>query len=247
MSNNDSVAKLAANAHDDGEPFDVPDTLKARCQRLYGWTSEFADKGIQGYCLFMKFKLQQEDWNASILSPSLVVDQVWHQHILDALHYYQACTKYTDGHVIGHDPDGGLDQAARAKRVESTKICLKLVFRNNVDAEVWSFEEGSTENTFGCDDTGSNKSKKRQRTPTVDDLLSLFVKICNRGNKISIQLKPTSPMEDLAASIEEATSIPVCKQRLFYKHKQLLLSDTPIMLGMKDGDTVTMIIRLGGC
>jgi len=136
--------------NENGDSFAIPSSLGTRCKRIYKWNDAFADTALTAYHQFIKLKLQQEDWNATILSPSLTVNKVWQQHILQVQHYVKACQDYTGGELIGYDPEEGSDKVARAKRVEATKLCLKTLFgKKDVDAEAWKFG----------DDTSSEKDE----------------------------------------------------------------------------------------
>ena len=101
--------------------FQLPSSLQSRCQRKYGWEITFAKKALKGYQHFMKLKKLHEDWNATKLSPSIVIGQVWHMHMLDPRHYSNACQEYCDGEIIGHDPEGALDEETRKLRRKNPK------------------------------------------------------------------------------------------------------------------------------
>lgn len=55
--------------------------LVKRCMRINGWDLKMARKVLKAYRQFLFLKKQYEDWDAKLLSPSLLVDQMWHQHI----------------------------------------------------------------------------------------------------------------------------------------------------------------------
>ena len=129
------------------DAFPVPDNFADRCAREYGWEFSMANKAIQGYQDLMKLKKLHQDWEGKILSPSSIVDKVWHLHLLDNLHYNKACRDFCGGTiVIGHDPEGAMDVAARAERRKTTKIALiTLLGKDGVDDEVWgSLNEEAT-------------------------------------------------------------------------------------------------------
>lgn len=129
-----------------GESFALPETLRLRCVRLYGWSEPFADKAIKAYLQFIKLKYQLEDWDAVTLLPSVAVDLVWRQHVLDVTHYVRACHEYCGGYVIGYNPDVGLaghsSRDAIYKRAEATKLCVKTLFDRDMDPEVWTWKIG---------------------------------------------------------------------------------------------------------
>lgn len=125
-----------------GEGFCLPQNLKARCMRSYGWDEAFTDEALQGYLQFMKLKIQHEDWDAKILCPSVTVDLVWRLHVLDIEHYKVSFDDYCGSIAnISYDPDGDLESAARDERIKTTKISLTALFgRESVDSKIWSFE-----------------------------------------------------------------------------------------------------------
>jgi hypothetical protein len=45
------------------------------------------------------------------LAPSVMVEQMWHQHLLDARNYPHDCHLLCGGTYVGHDPDGGSKEA----------------------------------------------------------------------------------------------------------------------------------------
>jgi small ubiquitin-related modifier len=97
--------------------------LVARCMRVHHWPESEARKILKAYRQFLVLKKIKEDWNAEILSPSAEVDLMWHQHILDVVNYSHDCMLLC-GHVIGHNPDGGLNDSARAERRRVTQAAL---------------------------------------------------------------------------------------------------------------------------
>ena len=158
--------------NDNNEHFAVPDSLKHRLMRGFGWSSEFAGSALEGYRQFMKLKLQLEDWDATALSPSLVVDRVWHEHLLDNKHYNQACLDYAKT-IIYHDPDGALNKHDHAERLKTTKVALKVLFGQGINTDVWNFPNDATDRTkFVVVD---DRTKKRHRS---DDTLTLEFQFC---------------------------------------------------------------------
>lgn len=73
---------MEATKNENGNLLGEPRGLEERCGRLHGWDPSRINRAKLAYRHFMKLKLlQPEDWHATILSPSLIVDKVWHQHI----------------------------------------------------------------------------------------------------------------------------------------------------------------------
>ena len=115
--------------------------LVVRCMRVYGWDLEKTRKILSAYKQFLALKELYKDWNASIISPSLLVDQMWHQHILDVVNYTHDMILLC-GNVVGHNPDGALDTERKAKRDTTTRDALETYFANQYDKEIWGIKEG---------------------------------------------------------------------------------------------------------
>ena len=124
--------------------FAIPHGLLPRCARQFGWSAEVCQRVLTAYRQFMELKRQHADWNATVLSPPVLVDKMWHEHILDVQHYVKACRDYS-ANIIGHNPDGALDPAAQATRIHTTKIFVQAFFDKQViDSEIWSvFGDGA--------------------------------------------------------------------------------------------------------
>ena len=107
--------------------------LVKRCMRVYGWDAPKTRKFLVAYRQFLTLKKEQEDWDATVLSPCFLVDQMWHQHILDVVNYCHDMMLIC-GRVIGHNPDGGA--SGKAERDENTASLLEQRFPD-YDKDVW--------------------------------------------------------------------------------------------------------------
>jgi len=110
--------------------------LAARCQREYQWDETKCRKVLKAYRQFLLLKKHFQDWDATILSPSGPVDQMWHQHLLDVTHYCHD-TIVLCGHVVGHNPDGALDAAMKTHRTKTTRDALVEHFGSDFNMEMW--------------------------------------------------------------------------------------------------------------
>jgi hypothetical protein len=71
-----------------------------------GWSLSYATGAIQEYKRFMVLQsldLNQELW------PSIIVDSVWHLHLLYTANYHNFCRSVLDTDFIHHDPSKGGD------------------------------------------------------------------------------------------------------------------------------------------
>jgi hypothetical protein len=90
--------------------------LVNQCIKEYDWSEEFAARVVKQYEWFINLKIKHEDFDATQFSPSLLVDKVWHLHILDTKSYFEFCG---EGSYVHHDPNV-VDEYARAKRYYQT-------------------------------------------------------------------------------------------------------------------------------
>jgi len=117
--------------------------LVKRCMRVYNWSIGKTRKVLTAYRQFLTLKKEHKDWNATILSPSYLVDQMWHQHILDVVNYTHDMMLLC-GHVVGHNPDGALDLQQKTERDETTHKALEERFANKYDKEIWGVDSTDT-------------------------------------------------------------------------------------------------------
>jgi len=112
--------------------------LVERCMRVHGFSEGFAKRVLKGYRQFMELKSVMNDWNELKLSPSVPINQMWEQHLLDNLSYTEDCLLLF-GRVIGHNPDGVLDGPALQERIMTTKIAFQARYGDDLDQDVWDF------------------------------------------------------------------------------------------------------------
>eukprot|EP00985_Skeletonema_marinoi_P010601 scaffold4961_cov124-Skeletonema_marinoi.AAC.6 len=111
--------------------------LVKRCMRTYSWDEAKARKVLAAYRQFIMLKKNLQDWDANILSPCYLVDQMWHCHILDVVNYCHDMMLLC-GHVVGHNPDGALDYVAKQKRDDTTRASLEEHF-GSYGEEIWDY------------------------------------------------------------------------------------------------------------
>jgi len=224
----------------------------------------------------MKLKLQHEDWDASTLSPSCTVDLVWHQHMLDPVHYVEACQAFTSGHVVGHNPDGGLDVAARMERIKTTKISLRSLFGKDVDSEVWSFRgdadnaandnnndddndddnnniernnvHSNTEATaFDMEEKPQKNPKKRGREPAEVITICLQHYIFGKIVYTYYKLAKSTELSNVESHYANWTGIRPCELRLLHDGERIEPTSTPAMRDMHDQERIDVMMAQGGC
>jgi len=143
--------------------------LVKRCMRTHGWDEAKARKVLDAYRQFMILKKELKDWDAEILSPCYLVDQMWHCHILDVVNYCHDMMLLC-GHIVGHNPDDALDYIAKQKRDESTRASLIDNF-GSYDEEVWDYSPDAASETVGTEDSNYSESESgvhQDDTITID-------------------------------------------------------------------------------
>ena len=166
--------------------------LVKRCMRVYNWNLEKTRKILIAYRQFLTLKKLRKDWDATILSPSYLVDQMWHQHILDVVNYNHDMMLLC-GHVVGHNPDGALD-GKKAERDEATRHALEEKFANKYDKEVWGEKMNQGVTVLNV---GDNELTVRVRDHE------------NPHNLIPFIMMKTAPMEALFNTYAQRKGLPV--------------------------------------
>ena len=96
---------------------------------------------IKEFKRFVILKALYRDVNASILSPSYQVDQVWHGLLQFPLDYIRLCDAIlpvdAPTRVIDHNPFGSDDVEAQAKRYEKTLEAYALFYRQDPPSKFW--------------------------------------------------------------------------------------------------------------
>lgn len=144
-----------------------------RCVRILGWTEDFCRQVLVAYKDFIECKTILHDFDATKLSPSIPVDQMWHQHIRDTRNYASDCELLV-GEFLHHDPDGDVNHEARARRMETTKTLIAQRKGTEVlDTVVWNFgmhvgteRETNDDSTQDC---CGNGTRRRRRSPSPSD------------------------------------------------------------------------------
>ncbi|KAJ3148514.1 hypothetical protein HDU86_007444 [Geranomyces michiganensis] len=74
---------------------------------------------VTEYLKFLYIKYHCNDWNANIFSPSQIIDEVWHLHILDTRNYHKDIVALC-GHSVEHNPEGPYDAEQQEVRYAAT-------------------------------------------------------------------------------------------------------------------------------
>ena len=141
----ETAIAAAIFAVDEALPFDPYATkidsggrLALRCARNLDLNEEEVVDALAAYKQFMVLKTVCKDFDATKLSPPPLVDEIWHEHILDTRGYRAFCDAAFK-QFVDHDPDGVLDCGARRVRRAATFHYLKLCFKDEYNMEIWNY------------------------------------------------------------------------------------------------------------
>jgi hypothetical protein len=109
------------------------------CSKQYGWESSFAKMMVDEFFdKFMKIKCIAYDPDAELVSPSGLIDQVWHASLLFTKKYANFCEEKI-GFFVHHDPNGAMDSdnERRYVRYTDTLAAYKILFDEEAPVLIW--------------------------------------------------------------------------------------------------------------
>jgi hypothetical protein len=122
------------------------------------WTVEFVWAIVHEYLRFLELKMEEDKQNVIRLSPSPLIDQVWHAHILDTQHYAADCHQMYATHfprkvsqMVHHSPLGMLDgEKVLQERREAAKKAYQLRFGTTPSEDYWGAKAEPEINYHTC-------------------------------------------------------------------------------------------------
>ena len=109
------------------------------CSTQYGWEASFAMMMVNEFLdRFMIIKRMAKDHDAELVSPSGLIDQVWHASLLFTKKYAAFCEQ-TIGFFVHHDPNGAMDSdnERRYVRYTDTLEAYKIMFGEEAPVLIW--------------------------------------------------------------------------------------------------------------
>jgi len=218
--------------------------LVKRCMRTYGWDETKARKILAAYRQFIILKKKLKDWDATILSPCHFVDQMWHCHILDVVNYCHDMMLLC-GHVVGHNPDGALDSAAKQKRDEATRASLKEHF-GRYDEAVWNFSSDLSERNVK-DSAMKSEDISNDQGPTSLGL-PMTIKIRDQGRgMVMFKVSRTAKMKVVFGVYADIKGMRVQDLRFFLHGDQVNETMTADDMELEDGDVIDCFLGQTAC
>jgi hypothetical protein len=126
--------------------------------RIKPWTVEFVWAIVHEYIRFLELKMEEPNPEVSRISPSPLIDEVWHLHILDTRNYAADCHQMhaehfprKAGQFIHHSPLGMFDNKKVLKqRREAAKKAYQLRFGTRPDEAYWGADAAPDLNYCAC-------------------------------------------------------------------------------------------------
>jgi Ubiquitin-2 like Rad60 SUMO-like len=215
--------------------------LVERCMRVFGWGEAFSRRTLRGYRQFMELKSVMNDWQETKLSAPIAVQQMWEQHILDNLNYTDDCFLLF-GRVIGHDPDGILNDRATVDRIKTTKIAFQARYGSDLDPDVWDFGQTDSDTVIDADGLPEHhqhvsNATPRGMLPVAGIGVNRTASLSPRGRSLMVNSEDNTAME-IQASSSRPRSPPA--QRSLSKGPRSPKSpagNEPITIFLRDSNT----------
>jgi len=198
----------------------IPDTFKQQSETL-----------LQEYCSFLALKVIIGDTKPPLMySPSAIIDQVWHIHLLMPA-YYASCCKELGVDMIDHDPSTARDALeVRSKRVEMTKKMYHLVFQKMPPQLFWTVTYNQIR----------RESVYNQRLTVISD-----DELCPVVPDKQLPVKPISDPGPSSLSNSEAPSKKIKTESISEK-EQVPENLSKVSPGNSKAEMVTFCVMLNG-
>ena len=200
-------------------------------KRLSGKVS---NEHLSEFKRFVAIKAQADDFRNLQLSPSPIVDQVWHHALQYPIDYIDMChlawdilqKKKQNGvpapKVMDHNPDGSIDQSAQAVRYERTLNAYKEMFCVDPPESIWP------RSTCTC--------------PSIQ----LYVKTLTGHTVVCLVVRAQTVLA-LKEMLLTKTDVPIDRQRLVFAGIQLADDKTLDHYNLGNDAKIHMVERLRGC
>ena len=193
--------------------------------------------------------------NATMLSPSSLVDKVWHETLLDNRFYNRLCRDLfpnatnMDDFIINHNPDGGDNLIERNKRYENTLILMEKYFHEKPNSRVWEPAHVSSKpaqfvsSKRQRDDKGDDKTTDEE----LDEIITIRF-IDQSGDEMFFKIRKSTKLEKAISAYLQRRG--VSRDALMFMFDGMkFCSDicTPRSLGMEDNDQIDVMLAALGC
>ena len=215
--------------------------LVLRCARNLNLNEDEVFDALAAYKQFMVLKAVCKDFDATKLSPPPLVDEIWHEHILDTRGYRAFCDAAFK-QFVDHDPDGVLDCGARRVRRERTLHKLKECFEDEYDRHIWTYPlENSFKRKYAV-----VRDEQVPQPSTSGGSLNIRVRSAS-GREEYFKVMPTTPLERVFDAWSTQVGVCAASVRFMFDGSRVRSDQTPADIGMEDGDQLDCIAEMRGC
>jgi large subunit ribosomal protein L40e len=240
--------------------------LIGRYAKSFKVSIDFATKAVNEYRKFIALKKIGQDFDAKILSPGPLIDEIWHLHILDSKDYQEMC----GNRFIHHNPDGENEGAAKMLRYTALLELYTSVFGSAAPNQFFPTVNLANDGFDGYE-LGIKNGKEKEKEKFVQKLdndkqsnnnnnnnnnnddnnitneMLVYVKT-QTGKMIKVMVHSFETIEKVKAKLMCIEGIPKDQIRLIFGGKQLedslTLSDYHIH---EEGSIIHLVLRLSGC
>jgi large subunit ribosomal protein L40e len=184
---------------------------------------------------FLFLKSDANDVEGHVLSPTPLMDYIWHAAILDTRFYRRLQQKV--GMQLEHSPAGASEDRDatenRELRLNSMRIRYHAAFdADPIELPTYHVAEEASDSDLeelpadaaaaaaASAETGPGSSRKRQRTSAPSSSFSIEVKMPS-GKTIAVGVRSTSLIKDVKQMIQAVERIPEKQQRFIFCGKRL--------------------------
>ena len=192
---------------------------------------------VGAYARFITLKLATGDVELPFrLSPSGLVDAVWHAHMLQPQHYMAMCQAVLGrGQVLWHDTNTAAS-ADRAQRYARTRALLQSTFAVPKTPAL-ELEQSACWPDESSSDDGESSVKG----------MTLFFKSLMGTTDVVHGLESSHSVEQVKQRYEQQHGTPADQLRFIFAGKQLEDDRTLADYNIQRGATLHVILRLRGC
>lgn len=187
--------------------------------------------------------------NATMLSPSSLVDKVWHETLLDNRFYNMLCqdlfpnATYMEDFIINHDPDGGDNLIERNKRYENTLILMEKYFHEKLDSNVW---EPAQSVPVSAKRSRDDKDDDKTTDEELDEVITIRIRD-QTGDEMFFKLRKSTILEIVKSAYALRRGLSLDAFRFYFDGRLIGPSCTPRSLEMENNDKVDVILTVSGC
>jgi hypothetical protein len=209
---------------------------------LFGTTAGVAMREFER---FVELKVFLRDTDAVKISPTPLMDAMWHAAILDTVFYAGLQVKL--GMMIHHRPSGAHPEEAEARK--KRLINLGNVYSVRYDSEPFGLakEVPAPAAVPAVPAVPAAPARPRTAAPAVPHTLINIAVLTMTGRILHLRVYNSLRIEILKAIITDLVGVPVDQQRLIFSGRQLDDNRRLVEYNIGEGSQLHMILRLSGC